>query len=161
MGEAGKHGLNFNFLCMTLVKKDVLELIKKTPLAILSTVNADGLPNAAPIYFIADEALNFFFITPQGTQKHLNLLNQNEVVLTLVDETYQATLQVRGKAKEEPEKMVEVFKSLAKKLNQDGHFLTNLPLFSYKNQDKIAIKISPDQIRMRRYRDDDMEEIIL
>ena len=42
--------------------------------AALATADGSGVPHAAAIYFYADEELNFFFLTPNDTQKYKNLV---------------------------------------------------------------------------------------
>lgn len=144
-----------------LNKQYILSFLKNKRLATLSTVNKEGLPNAAPIYFIVDDKFNFFFVTPIKTQKNINLEFQNNAVLTITDEEKKETVQVRGKAFRKDELLIETLAKLADKLNHKLEFTISLPLLKHKNQSKTVIKIEPEEIRMRRYSEKKLEEKII
>lgn len=127
-------------------------------LAILSTVNKEGFPDAAPVFFFADSNFDFFFVTPVGTQKNINLLFQNEAVLTITDEEKRETVSVRGKTSEQKDELTRILAQLAKKLNGEEHVLLTLPLLKYPHQEKTVIRVKPDQVTMKRYTNSDMEE---
>ncbi len=139
-------------------KAYIKNFLKNNRLAILSTVDEKGLPHAAPIYYISDEALNFFFVTPIETQKSINIDFQNEVVLTITDEQKKETVEVKGKSKKDKTLLGGIIEKLAKKLNENSKFNTNLPLLSHKNQERTVVIINPYEIRMRKYYEDRLEE---
>jgi len=146
---------------MSLTKNDVLEFIKKNKLAVLSTVDDQGLPHAAPVYYMTDEQLNFYFMTATQTAKHTNILKRHFVSLMIVDAKTNETLQVKGQASESPSQVTDVLQMLAEKLNQGDEFPETIPFMSYKKSEKMAIKIVPTEIKMRRYDGSHREEISL
>lgn len=120
-------------------------------LGVLSTVSADGLPHAAPIYFVSSFTYELYFITARGTQKCKNIEYKNDVVLTVVDDSRTETIQVRGKAVEAPDMIDNTLRQLAEKLHYGSGFLDKLPVLKYKDQDKVVMRILPSEIRLRRY----------
>ena len=146
---------------MTLTKDDVHHFIRQNKLAILSTVDEQGFPHAAPIYYVTDEVLNFYFMTATQTAKHTNLLNQSRVSITIVNENENETLQIKGEASECPAKITDVLQMLAEKLNQGDAFPDTIPFMSFKKNEKMAIQIVPSEIKMRRYEGSHREEISL
>ena len=139
-------------------KKYILSFLKANNIAILSTVNEKGLPDAAPIYFIPEDNFDILFISPIKTQKNINLAFQNEVVLTIVNENFLETLQIRGKAYEAKIPLSPLILELANKLNHKSNFSNILPVLKHTDQEKIVIKIKTYEIRMRRYSEKGFEE---
>lgn len=146
---------------MTLTKEDVHHFIRQNKLAVLSTVDDQGFPHAAPIYYITDEQYNFYFMTATQTSKHSNILSHSHVSLTIVNMEENTTLQVKGEAAECPTKITDVLQMLAEKLNQADTFPDTIPFMSFKNHEKMAIQIVPTEIKMRHYDGSHREEIIL
>lgn len=146
---------------MSLTKEDVLEFIHQNKLAVLSTVDDQGFPHAAPVYYMTDEQLNFYFMTATQTAKHTNLLHRSHVSLTIVNEGQNKTLQIKGEATECPTKVTDVLQMLAERLNQGDAFPDTIPFMSFKKNEKMAIQIVPSEIKMRRYEGSHREEISL
>jgi len=139
-------------------KKDILDFLNQHNLAVLSTVNKDGLPDAAPIYFLVENTFDIFFITPTKTQKNINVHLVHDVALTVVDEKNRATVQIRGTTEEHKEVLLDVLMRLGKKIDDGSDFVRTLPFFQHKDQSKTVIRIRPTEIRMRKYSDHGMEE---
>lgn len=139
-------------------EQDIYSFLNQHNVAVISTVGQDGLPNAAPIYFVVDDNFNIFFITPIKTQKNADLNLRNDVVLTVVDEKKRATVQIRGKASEHKELLLEVLQKLSKKIEDDSYAVRTLPFFQHKNNNKTAIMVKPCSVRMRKYMEENMEE---
>lgn len=138
----------------TLGKEYVKNFLEKNILAIASTVDSDGLPHAAPVYFIFDKEFNFYFVTPEKTQKNENIKNQNEIILTITDVKKKETIQIRGKAHNDADMLDKIFEKLSVRLNQGQDFITKLPLFTFKKQQKTVVVIKPYDIRFRKFLDD-------
>jgi uncharacterized pyridoxamine 5'-phosphate oxidase family protein len=129
----------------------VLNYLHKNMLGVLSTVSSDGMPHAAPIYFVTSYTFEIFFITPRGTQKSMNIDHKNDVLLTVIDESKTETVQIRGSAVEAPGLLDSTLRQLAEKLHYGATFLDELPVLKYKDQEKIVMKVIPSEVRMRRY----------
>lgn len=123
----------------------------KNSLGVLSTVSADGLPDAAVIYYIADYDFNLSFVTPALTQKKQNIMHQPFITLTIVNNSLTETIRYRGKAEEKPEMLDKTLQALAQKLHYGADFLQSLPVLKYKDQAKTVFHIKPIDIRLRRY----------
>jgi predicted pyridoxine 5'-phosphate oxidase superfamily flavin-nucleotide-binding protein len=78
----------------------IARYINTYPLAVLSTVNADGAPHGSTIYIGSDDELNIYFMTKSGTTKDVNIKARPVVALTLSGEDHQSTLQLSGTAHE-------------------------------------------------------------
>jgi len=79
----------------------MLSYVDKNPIATLSTVNTEGIPHGAVIYLCADESDRIvYFLTKQDTRKYKNLIEHDQVSLTIVNPTENSTLQAEGRAKE-------------------------------------------------------------
>lgn len=78
----------------------IAHYINTHPLAVLSTVNADGMPHGSTIYAGSDEELNVYFMTKSDTTKDVNIRLHPVVALTLSGEDHQSTLQLTGTAYE-------------------------------------------------------------
>jgi len=129
----------------------IRDMLMKQSMAVLSTVSPEGLPDAAPIYYVATYAHEIYFVTPVQTQKRLNMLQQKNVVLTIVDASLTETLRVRGVVEDHPEMLDDILQKLAEKLHYGASFLQSLPALKYKDQAKTVIKVLPSDIRLRRY----------
>lgn len=141
-----------------ITEQDIWSFLDKHKLAILSTVNESNLPDAAPIYFVMGEKHDFFFITAKETQKYTDMLKQKEVVLTIVNEDTQETVQVRGIVSEQGDMVQTILQQLAEKLNYGLNFTTTLPALKYTTQEKTIMRIIPYRIRMRKYSEKGIEE---
>lgn len=90
----------------------------------------DGKPWGAAIYYVADEDLNFYFVTRAETFKYQNLNANPVAALTIADETDQATVQVSGTISELPAEdyMDIVFTKLAAiRPKDDPHWRRRCP----------------------------------
>lgn len=68
------------------------------PLGVISTVNVEGRPESSSIYYVYDEALNFYFITRAESRKYINIKNNPYVSFVVTKEHPPHTLQVEGVA---------------------------------------------------------------
>lgn len=140
-------------------KEEIQEFLDENRLAILSTVNEEGLPDAAPIYYYPTNNFEVLFVTPNKTKKFKNIIQNNHIILTIVKESTREIVQIKGIASEEPKiEIEEMISKLADRVNTDSDFITVLPLLSYKKQEKKIMKITPVSIRMRRFTEKGIEE---
>lgn len=134
----------------------ILNFLETHGMAVLSSVNAKGLPDAAPIYFIIKDNFDIFFITSTQTKKYVNLSAQKHIILTITDEKTKETAQVTGKVVEEKELLNEIFALLKERLSKEDPSPV-IPLMENSGQ-KTVFKIMPTEIQMRRYGKNGMEE---
>jgi general stress protein 26 len=74
----------------------VHQFLKHHPMGVLATADIHGSPWGAAIYFFADENFNIFFVTRADTRKYKNIEENARVVLTVVDEPTQTSVQIAG-----------------------------------------------------------------
>ena len=69
----------------------------------LATVNADGSPQIAPLFYVADERLNLYWLSSPSSRHSLNLVRQPRVAATVYPSVWQAAdivgLQIEGEAR--------------------------------------------------------------
>lgn len=129
----------------------IRDMLMKHSLAVLSTVTPENLPDAAPIYYIANFKHEIYFVTSAQTQKVHNIHHQKNVIMTIVDDSLTETLRVQGVAEEHADMLDDILQQLAQKLHYGASFLQSLPALKYKDQKKTVFKITPSQIRLRRF----------
>lgn len=63
----------------------ISKILSSTRYATISTVDVDGNPWAAPVWYVVDDALNMYWWSPLESQHSLNIQNNNSVFITLFD----------------------------------------------------------------------------
>lgn len=63
--------------------RDLRAFLKKRQVMTLATVDADGRPHAADLYFVCDEALNFYFYSHPHTSHVQHVLYCPQVAVTV------------------------------------------------------------------------------
>ena len=63
-------------------QKDREEFLKQANVAVLATVDGQGRPHAAPVWYLYDDGV-FVISTGRGSQKHRNLAANPEVTLVV------------------------------------------------------------------------------
>jgi hypothetical protein len=68
----------------------------------LATVNADGTPEVAPVFYISDERLNLYWLSTTSSRHSVNLAAQPRVAATVYPTVWQwneiVGLQIEGEA---------------------------------------------------------------
>ncbi len=72
--------------------------LQKSRLGVVSTVNADGGPESAFVYYTFDENLNIYFATKDSSRKFKNILQNKKVAFAMATENPPQTLQLEGEA---------------------------------------------------------------
>jgi general stress protein 26 len=75
-------------------REHILEFLRNHNIGVLATVDPNGEPSAATIYFTVDDELNISFITKTGTKKHDNLIRQNHAMLVVYEASSQTTVEI-------------------------------------------------------------------
>lgn len=125
------------------------EFLKHHPVGVLATVDPNGEPHAAAIYFSVDNHQNISFMTKTGTKKADNLLHDNHAVLVVYEAATQTTVQITGEVSEIKDH-AEVNEVFAHMLNAsaDTSGSSVAPLTKLKEGDYITFRLKPKQIRM-------------
>lgn len=63
---------------------------------VLATVDAEGSPHAATVYFTVDDTFRITFATKTETQKYKNMENNNHVAFVCSNEDIQTAVQING-----------------------------------------------------------------
>lgn len=85
---------------MSNVNQKVHEFLKHNPMGVVSTVDDNGTPWGAAVYFIADDDFNIYFVTRAETTKYENLKKGRVAAFTIADRATQTTVQLTGEVSE-------------------------------------------------------------
>jgi general stress protein 26 len=88
--------------------------------ATLATVDTEGKPNAATVFYIVNKDFSIYFMTRIESRKFRNLQNQRIVSMVVADEVTMETIQLRGYSER-----IEDFK-------EENSILTKLWTVDYK-----------------------------
>lgn len=123
---------------MSLLTKEDIELLNETQLAHIGTVDAEGQPQVTPVWVDTDGE-HILFNTAKGRTKHLHLVGNPHVAVSVVDKTNDyRTLWVKGTADLVDEGADAHVDSLAKKyLGQDTY------PFRQPGEERVIVRITP------------------
>lgn len=94
--------------------------LKSTDTMVLSTVSANGEPQAATMYFVSDDDFNLYFITSSESTKNKNLETNNNVAFVVGTGPAVLTIQGGGKAAALDEQEALVFYGLIEKIAEQS-----------------------------------------
>lgn len=129
------------------------DFIKRNKLAVLSMIDKEGKPYAAPIFYLFNEKENEFeFLCAVNTHKFEVVMDGADVFLTIVDEDTQEQVSVVGKASLAEVSLQGYINDMSEKINRDDDkpLKADLPLFAIKG-DKRIIKIVSKSMRYTHY----------
>lgn len=127
----------------------IYDFLRVHPIGILSTVSPEGKPHGAAIYFSVDEGFDVTFTTKRGTQKHNNLENKNQAMITVYEAATQTTVQLIGEAEviHDTSDAQEAFKNMVKASVRTSE--AGIPPIAKLNAgDYVAYRLKLQQIRM-------------
>jgi uncharacterized pyridoxamine 5'-phosphate oxidase family protein len=132
-------------------KKQVLQFLQENHLAVLATVNPDDTPATATIYYVADKKGVISFITKNKTTKYSNLLRNNAVSLTVVDEPHQRSATVAGRVTllEDSKQVDETVRKLLGMAQ--GRTGTQSPIAKLTKGDFVAFQLKPGFLSFADY----------
>lgn len=125
------------------------DFLKGHPVGVLATVDPDGNPHAAAIYFTIDGSSTISFLTKAGTKKADNLKRNGRAVLVVYDAMLQTTVQVTGEAVAvaDPAEVNEVFAGILTASIAVSN--TSVPPISkLQAGDYVAYRLRPKQVRI-------------
>lgn len=139
--------------------EDALSFFKEQKLGVFSSIDAEGNPHGAAVYYVVGDDGSFYFISPAETQKSLNIEKENKVAFTVTNEKKMMTGQLKGIATKEEDLVLEILEKLAKKLSdKTPEMMGRLPLFDFKNQGKTVVRIRPEEMIVREFTEALVEE---
>lgn len=97
-------------------RQEAYTFLTNHKVAVLSTANKQGEPWGAAIYFIVNEALDFFFLTHAESKKYQNLKENQQASIVIASDDEQATVQALGRTielSEESDEFTMAFRMLA------------------------------------------------
>lgn len=121
-----------------------LKFLKEHDIAVLSSVDKQGNPSAAVVYYIVDQLNQVYIITKSETTKATNITSNRHVSLTVFDATSAETLTIKGQADFETDEQVisYVFNQIVKPKNYQG--VSMLPPVAHLKQGVLrVIRIVP------------------
>jgi general stress protein 26 len=130
-------------------QKEAHDFLKNHKLGVLATVDPDGDPDAAAIYFTVDNSLNASFLTKSQTKKADNLQHNNHAVLIVYDATTQTTVQLTGivsKITDAAEVNAVFAQVVYASIDANGNSLP--PIAKLEAGDYVAYQLKPSQVRM-------------
>lgn len=127
----------------------IYDFLKAYPIGVLSTVDPNGNPHGAVIYFSVDEEFNLTFVTKNETKKYDNLKRHNHVMLVAFEPISQTTTQITGTVEEitdtnEAQKAFQGLLVNASKTSEEGV----PPISKLYAGGYTSLRIKPVQIRM-------------
>jgi general stress protein 26 len=130
----------------------VYTFLKNNLVGVLSTVDPEGEPHAAVIYFAVDESFQITFTTRKETKKVNNLKQKNHAMLIVFDALTQTTVQITATSQnisdtaEEAQAFRETVR--ASLTTSDGSIP---PIAELSAGELIAFKLKPVKIKMAMY----------
>jgi len=156
------------------VQEELIRFLHSKLITVLSTVNADGNPESATVFYwvndIEGSDFNFYIITRRSSRKFLNLQGSPHVSMVVGTEFAPETVQIKGEAQilEAADgirnltglgKLIKAKYSLFRMYG--GDLFPKNPFGAIKGVDFAIIKIRPTWVRWMRYsrEKDDLEYI--
>ena len=142
---------------------DISHFLASQYVGVLSTVTPGGYPDAAPVYYLHDDQMRFFFITKKKTQKMANIAYQQEVCFTVTSVSKNTTVQIKGLVHQRTnwEEQLEVLLEKISHIDPEHDIQGMLPILKHDCGDTIMMELDPTYIRARIYSDNSLEEVVL
>lgn len=132
-------------------KEKVYLYLKSHAVSVLSTTSSEGEIHAAPIYYLVDPNLNFFFFSKSDTKKAKNLEKNNHAAITIVDPMLPITVQSRGTVEHviDPQIYKGIFNTMLQEEAEEKNGLYWPPPISkiYSMGELLLYKYTPNWLR--------------
>ena len=117
---------------------------------VIGSINSEGEPCGATVYYVHDENLHIYFVTRRDTDKYKNIVQNPHVSFVVTDEKNAETFQMRGVASivSEPKEQIKLFPELMN-LATERHFMP--PVSQMMSSEMIFIKVEPSWARLSRF----------
>lgn len=128
------------------------DFIRQHKTGVLATVDPNGNPHAAVIYFFTDANSNIYFLTKTGTKKADNLEHNPHAMFVIYDAASQSTAQITGQAAKiiSHAELNDVFANIINaSIDTSGNSVP--PISKLQEGDYVAYKLEAKQIRMAEF----------
>jgi uncharacterized pyridoxamine 5'-phosphate oxidase family protein len=133
--------------------KKILNYIDGHPLVVVGTVNDDGTPHGAAVYMSSHHKPDaVYFMTKNGTQKYLNIIERPVVSITAFDEEGMSTVQAKGKASKvkDVQKLAEIMPRISRAERNLPEFMP--PLAKLKAGAYVVFEVTLTEARLAEFR---------
>lgn len=129
------------------IKQLALDFLKKEKTGVLATATTDGVPHAALLYYVCDDAFTIYFSTLSSTRKFEVLSKNPRAAFAVTTIDVPQTLQMEGIVSEveEDEKLKLGFSSLIEIL--ESNTLYGWPITKMHEGKVVLMKLTPTWIR--------------
>jgi nitroimidazol reductase NimA-like FMN-containing flavoprotein (pyridoxamine 5'-phosphate oxidase superfamily) len=135
-------------------QQKVHAFLKHHPMGVLSTVDQDGKPWGAAVYYVADEDFNFYFVTRAETFKYHNLSANPLAAMTVADEPAQTTVQASGTISEVPvEDYMDIVFTRLDAIRPKDNPNWAPPLSKIRAGNYMPLRLTPDKLQYADYKD--------
>ncbi|HSW74911.1 MAG TPA: pyridoxamine 5'-phosphate oxidase family protein [Candidatus Saccharimonadales bacterium] len=131
---------------------EAYKFLEKHKLGILSTTSEQNVPAGAAVYYVVDDALNFYFLTHTTSQKYKNSYKNQKAALTVVDDYAQATVQTSGTITEvgTGDEHDEIYRKLAA-IHPPGRFAWITPVSKIHEGETRLLKLTPQFLKFSNF----------
>lgn len=139
---------------MTLFDEASYRFLVEHTIGTLSTVNDEGNPHGAVVYYLAEGEKNIYFVSRSETAKVKNILAHPRVFLSIFDASNAQTLQIVGKARVEQDRSTSeyVFDNIVKPRPYNGAMLLP-PVTALKDSGEyVVVHIEPLEVKYSDYK---------
>lgn len=137
---------------MTTEKRRLWKFLRENSVGVLATVDADGDPHAATLYYTTDKPFSIWFVTKKATKKHDNLSRNERTMFVVYDAQTQTSVQVIGVAKKvtDTARSQQVFADVLS-ISAETSDSKVPPISKLLAGDYITYELEPKQIRMASF----------
>lgn len=134
-------------------KEAIVDFANDNPLCTISSVNDDGTPHGAIVYYCTADADSYYMLTKRGTHKWHNLSARPNLALTSVNNTRDKSLQVSGTAIEttDTNELDFILHQMAQAQKGSSSILP--PIAKIQAGEYVAVKIKPTYCKFTDYSD--------
>jgi len=132
--------------------KATISFLRSHSIAALATIDPDGSPSVATIYYTCLKPPEILFITKSETAKRINILNNSQIALAISEEKQLTTLQLKGVAEEvrEPKVIDKVFDNITLESAHPDHWPP--PIIKMHQGSFVVLRITPTIMKLSDYR---------
>lgn len=139
---------------MTVGRRRLWKFLREHKVGVLATVDADGDPHAATLYYTTDKPFTLWFVTKTGTKKHDNVSHNDRAMFVVYDAVSQTSVQITGlvaKVKD-ASRSRQVFADILA-ISAETSNSKVPPISKLLAGDYITYELEPKQIRMASFAD--------
>lgn len=130
----------------------IYAFLREHPVGVLTSVDPNGYPHGAVIYYYVDKHFSISFLTKKGTKKYDNLVRNGKIMLVVYEPLSQSVAQVIGEAEEmkddyDVNAMAQHIFEASMKTSEGGV----PPIVKLEAGEYAGFSIQPYQIRMAVY----------